>query len=58
MKIIAIKERSVGNDMVGDAWLETKIFEPSTPISEIINWQKNKGVGKLIITVEDIEKTS
>lgn len=51
-RVIAIKEKSAGNDSVGDMWLETKSFTPNTPISEIIAWQGVRG-GKLIITVDD-----
>jgi len=37
-KIIAIKHCSAGNTTVGDMWRETKIFDPDTPVSEIIKW--------------------
>lgn len=38
MKIIAIKHCGTGNDSVGRMWKETKIFDPETPVSEIIKW--------------------
>ena len=60
MKIVAVKEKSAGNESVGDMWLETKIFEESTPIVEIIKWSQNgrtesRNGGRLIITVPDNE---
>lgn len=57
MIIVAIKERSAGNESVGDMWLETKIFEPTTPASEIVKWGNGLSMsGKLILTTaqEDI----
>ena len=58
MNIVAIKEKSAGNETVGDKWLETKIFDENTPINEIIKWSQNDFMkpacgGKLIITVPD-----
>jgi len=53
MKIIAVKERSAGNESVGSMWLETKIFCPGTPILEIIDWSQPDKYGRLIITVAD-----
>ena len=51
-RVIAIKERSAGNETVGDMWLETKSFDKETPVSEIIEWS---GIhkGKLIITIDE-----
>ncbi len=51
-KIVAIKERSAGNESVGDMWLETKSFDKSTPVSEIVEWGKDAS-GKLIITINE-----
>jgi len=50
--IVAIKERSSGNESVGSMWLETKIFTKDTPVGEIIAWGEKEGgkYGKLIIT--------
>jgi len=50
-RIIAIKEKSGGNDSVGDMWIDTKSFDKETPISDIIEWAKNCS-GKLIITID------
>ena len=53
-RVIAIQERSAGNETIGDMWLETKSFDKSTPISEIINWASTC-TGKLIITIDEAE---
>jgi hypothetical protein len=50
--VIATKERSAGNDTVGDSWIETKSFSKTTPISEIIEWASNAS-WKLIITIDE-----
>ena len=51
-RVVATKERSVGNDSVGDMWIETKSFDKHTPIYKIIDWAKDCS-GKLIITIDD-----
>jgi len=52
--VIAIGERSCGNDTIGDMWLETKLFDKTTPIEKIVEWAKSNCItGKLIITVTD-----
>jgi len=38
MKIVAILFRSDGNEGVGEMWRETKVFEDTTPILEIMQW--------------------
>lgn len=38
MVIVAIKERSEGNESVGSMWLETKIFEPAATVLEVLEW--------------------
>lgn len=54
--IVAIKERSAGNDTVGDMWLETKIFSQDTPVGDILFWANKKSTsGKLIITKPEID---
>lgn len=57
-RVMAIKERSAGNEMVGDMWLEAKSFDKNTPISEIVEWARDCS-GKLIITIDEdsVEKT-
>jgi hypothetical protein len=55
--IIAIGERSGGNETVGDMWLETKLFEKTTRVEEIIKWAKEQGIsGRLIITISEPDK--
>ena len=55
--VVAIGERSGGNESVGDMWLETKVFKKNTPIKQIVNWAKETGVsGKLIITIAEPNK--
>jgi len=63
MKVVAIKERSEGNDSVGSMWLETKIFEPTATVLEVLEWAgqfaypKNAATGgkwgKLMLTVAE-----
>lgn len=57
MKIVAIKDMSAGNESVGEMWQETKIFDPETPIIEIVNWAGDHPCGvlkkKLSITIAD-----
>jgi len=50
--IVAISERSSGNDTVGNMWVETKVFNKNAPIDEVIQWAKGTS-GKLIITISD-----
>ena len=49
--VIAIRERSAGNDSVGSMWLDSKSFSKDTPIKDIIEWGRYAD-GKLIITVD------
>lgn len=51
-RIIANSERSAGNESVGEMWVETKSFDKSTPLSEIIEWGKSTG-GKLHLTIDE-----
>lgn len=44
MKIVAIKKCSEGNDSVGDMWTETKIFEPTATLADVMGWISN-GIG-------------
>ena len=38
MEIVAIRDMSAGNDSVGEMWQETKIFDDSQPISDVMQW--------------------
>ena len=50
--IVAIIEKSAGNDSVGSMWLETKVFNKDVSISKIIEWAEIfRTDGRLIITV-------
>lgn len=42
IKIVAIKKMSAGNESVGEMWTETKIFEPSDTLSDVMDWIKNE----------------
>lgn len=41
MKIVAIKELSAGNDSVGQMWKETKIFESTDSLGDVMKWVKD-----------------
>jgi hypothetical protein len=41
MQIVAIKDMSAGNETVGEAWQETKVFSESTPVGEIVAWARS-----------------
>ena len=55
--VVAIIEKSAGNERVGNMWLETKIFGLNTKIEDIIKWAygnlRTSGQGRLIITIAD-----
>ena len=53
-RIIAVKEKSNGNESVGDMWIETKTFSKHTAISLIMDWAKDCS-GKLTITVDEAD---
>jgi hypothetical protein len=52
MKVIIIKEKSNGNESVGDMWLETKSFDLNDTLEEVLKWHSPKN-GKLIISIDD-----
>ncbi len=37
-KIVIIREMSAGNESVGEMWKETKIFDESDPLMDVIYW--------------------
>lgn len=39
-RIIAMLERSAGNDSVGQMWVETKSFDDDAEISEVLSWAR------------------
>jgi len=42
-KVVAIKDMAAGNEVTGESWQETKIFDINDPISKIIDWAVPKG---------------
>lgn len=50
-KIIAVKERSAGNDTVGDQWIETKSFDLDTPLEKVLLWAGDYK-GRLMISYD------
>ena len=38
MKVVAMINRSAGNESVGDMWTETKVFDSEEPIINIYKW--------------------
>ena len=52
MTVVATKERSAGNESIGDMWTETKVFDKGKPIEEIIAWARDCS-GKLILTIDE-----
>ena len=57
MDVIAIIERSGGNEQVGDMWLETKSFPVHTPVYKIMEWATEQRVsGKIILTFDQATK--
>lgn len=54
MRIIAIKDMSAGNDTVGEAWQETKIFDANESILQVMHWvQSTKKKVTLSIPEDD-----
>jgi len=58
MAIVAMQECSAGNSEVGDMWIQTKVFNTSEPISNILKWAKglNQHGGRLILCEPDNAK--
>lgn len=42
MIIIAIKDMSAGNETVGEAWQETKMFNSTDTIEDVMRWVGHK----------------
>lgn len=51
-RIVALKEKASGNETVGTNWIETKTFDKSTPISDIVDWAHDCD-GRLIIAIDE-----
>jgi hypothetical protein len=41
MKIIAMVDRSAGNERVWDMWTETRIFDETDTLSDVYCWVEN-----------------
>lgn len=57
VKIVAMVDRSAGNESVGVMWTETKIFDITEPIENIYAWLTerlgmNNNVGKITANVK------
>lgn len=37
-QIVAILDRSAGNESVGEMWQETKVFDPEMSLIHVLNW--------------------
>lgn len=50
-RIVAMQECANGNETIGTFWIATGVFEPETPLSEVIAWAKScpHSDGRLII---------
>lgn len=65
MKIIAMKERSAGNAEVGEMWIDTAIFAPSTTLFDVLAWAQDgpdgdnpTKHGRLMLSIADEPKKS
>ena len=38
MKYVIIRDMSAGNESIGEMWQETKIFEGSATLDEVMTW--------------------
>lgn len=58
-EIVAMKERSAGNESVGEMWIETAIFHQDTTVREILKWadkiSNNSKGGRLMLSVPSEE---
>lgn len=48
IQIVAILDKSAGNESVGEMWKETKVFPISTPIIEVFKWANGAKVGNAL----------
>jgi hypothetical protein len=46
MRIVAMIERSAGNEFVGEMWTETKVFNIEEPIENIYKWVASRVNGE------------
>ena len=51
-QVVAVAEKSAGNESVGSMWLETGVFTKEDTLGEVLAWAKDVHCsGKLILTV-------
>jgi hypothetical protein len=57
IQIVAMIDRSAGNETVGDMWTETKVFPISASLNEIYEWaSKRLGINsRLPVKIEEIK---
>ena len=41
-EIVAILDRSAGNESVGEMWQETKVFDQNTTLFDVMKWAAGK----------------
>lgn len=56
-QIVAMINRSAGNESVGDMWTETKIFHPSDTLQNVYTWASERlsASKKFPAKIEDIK---
>jgi len=52
MKIIAVINKSVGNEKVGDMWIETKSFDDKEPLYILYDWIKERSCNVLCTNIK------
>jgi hypothetical protein len=58
MKIIAIKEMSAGNESVGDMWTETKIFNETDTLADVMEFINNSTRENITLSIAVEDKTN
>lgn len=56
MRIVAIKERSAGNDRVGEMWKETKVFDSEDALADVMDWVGSRQVNVTLTVPENDKK--
>lgn len=57
IQIVAMIDRSAGNESVGDMWTETKVFSITSSLEDVYKWASERlGINsRLPLKVEDIK---
>jgi len=56
MPVVAMVECSAGNDSVGTMWIQTRVFNTSEPIANVMRWVETLSshcIGKVILRTPD-----